>query len=200
MASLLEIKGENFHLRRPSAVKGRFVGEDMVFHIGHGRTAEDQHQFGSILVLVNQKLDGGSEAFRRAGDIRVFVYGKNNPFLFGQLEHILQSRLKGQERGFGLHSGVIAQNALAEIFKILLGVAFNTHKINCIFIVNKLADQRCFANTATAIYYYKFKLVRCIQLIQRCKFTFSADKHGLHPPIAATRIAYSITKYSIAQN
>ena len=32
------------------------------------------------------------------------------------------------------------------------------------------------------------------------QFTLSADKHGLHPPISATRIAYSITKYSIAQN
>ena len=41
-----------------------------------------------ILVLVNQKLDGGSEAFRRTGDIGVFVNGKNNPFLLS-LIHIL---------------------------------------------------------------------------------------------------------------
>ena len=27
----------------------------MIFHIGHGRAAENQHQLGSILVLVNQK-------------------------------------------------------------------------------------------------------------------------------------------------
>ena len=63
MASFIEIKGENFHLRCASAVKGRFVGEDMVFHIGHRRTAEDQHQFGSIFILVDQKLNCRSEAF-----------------------------------------------------------------------------------------------------------------------------------------
>ena len=162
MASLLEIKGENFHLRRPPAVKRRFVGENMVFHIGHRRATEDQHQFRSIFILIDQKLDGGSEAFRRTGDIGVFVNGKNNPFFFGQLEHILQSRLKGQERGFSLHAGVITQNAFAEILEILLGVALNAHKINGVFIFYKLADQRRFANTAAAIDYYKFKLVRCV--------------------------------------
>ena len=47
-------KGENFHLRRPSTVKGRFVGENMVFHIGHGRAAENRHQLGSIFILVDQ--------------------------------------------------------------------------------------------------------------------------------------------------
>ena len=67
--------------------------------------------------------------------------------------------MKGQERGFGIHSGVIAQNALAEIFEVLLGVAFNAHKIDGVFVINKLADQRRFADTATAIYYYKFKIV-----------------------------------------
>lgn len=36
--------------------------------------------------------------------------------------------------------------------------------------------------------------------IQRRKFTLSADKHGLHPPISTTRIISSITKYSIPQN
>ena len=39
------------------------IGEDMIFHIGHRRTAEDQYQFRSVLVLVNQKLNSGSEAF-----------------------------------------------------------------------------------------------------------------------------------------
>ena len=43
MAGLLKVKGENFHLRRPSAVKRRFIGKDMVFHIGHRRAAKNQH-------------------------------------------------------------------------------------------------------------------------------------------------------------
>ena len=183
MASLLKVKGKNFHLCRPPAVKRCFVGEDMVFHIGHGRAAEDQHQLGSILVLVNQKLDGGSEAFRRTGDIGVFVDGKNNPFFFGQLEHILQSRLKGQERGFGIHAGMIAQNTPAEIFEILLGVALDAHKIDGVFISYKATDQRRFTDTAAAVDYNKFKLIRFVQLIQRRKFTLSADKHDWCPPI-----------------
>ena len=70
---------------------------------------------------------------------------------------------------------MVAHNTLAEIFEVLLGVAFDAHKINCIFIVNKLADQRRFADTAATIDYNKFKLVRCVQLIQHRKFTLSAD-------------------------
>ena len=64
----------------------------------------------------------------------------------------------------------------------------------------KATDQRRFADTTATVNDNKFKLIRFVQLIQRRKFTLSADKHGLHPPIAATRIAYSITKYSISQN
>ena len=133
-AGFRKVKGQEFHLRRPPAVKRRFVGEDVVFHIGHGRAAEDQHQLGRVLVLVDQKLDGGSEAFRRAGHIRVFVDGKDDALLFGQLEHVLQSRLKGQERGLGVHARVIAQNAFAEIFEVLLGIALNAHKIDGVLI------------------------------------------------------------------
>ena len=54
------------------------------------------------------------------------------------------------------------RNALAEIFEILLGVALDAHKINGVFIVNKTADQRCFADTTAAIDYNKFKLIRCV--------------------------------------
>ena len=33
-AGFRKVEGQDFHLRSPSAVKRRFVGEDMVFHIG----------------------------------------------------------------------------------------------------------------------------------------------------------------------
>ena len=65
--------------------------------------------------------------------------------------------------------------------------------------INRLISA-VLADTAAAVDHYKFKLIRFVQLIQRRKFTLSADKHELYPPIAATRIAYSITKYSISQN
>ena len=88
-AGLRKVKRQDLHLSRPSAVRRRFVGENLVFHIGHGRAAEDQHQSGGVFMLIDQKLDSGSEAFRWAGDIRVFIDGKDDTFLFRQSEHIL---------------------------------------------------------------------------------------------------------------
>ena len=48
---------------------------------------------------------------------------------------------------------MVAQNTFAEIFKILLGVALNAHKIDGVFIFYKATDQRRFADTAAAIDY-----------------------------------------------
>ena len=61
---------------------------------------------------------------------------------------------------------MITHDALAKIFKILLGVALNAHKIDGVFIVNKPADQRRFANTAATIYYYKLKPVSYTHIVR----------------------------------
>ena len=55
----------------------------MIFHIGHGRATQDQHQFGMILIFVDQQLQSGSEALGSAGHIGVFVDGQDQALLLG---------------------------------------------------------------------------------------------------------------------
>ena len=141
----------------PTIERG-LVRQHPIFHVGHRRSAEDQHQLGGILIFVNQELQGGGKAFGGAGHIGVLVDHKNDPFFFRQFENIFQCRLKGHKRVFCRNAACIFQYAFAEVFKILLGVALHAHKINRLLILDELGQKRSFPDTPTAIQDGKFKL------------------------------------------
>ena len=135
----------------------------MIFHVGHGGTTKDQHQFRCILVLVDQQLQRGRKALGGTRHVGVLVNGQDDTLFFGHLEHILQGSLKGRKRSAYRYAGVALNNSLAEVFEILLGVTFDANEINRLLIADKLVDQSCFAHSATAINNGKLKLIRRIE-------------------------------------
>ena len=158
-AGFRKIKGQQLDLRRSPAIQRRFVSQHMILHIGHGRAAQDQHQFGTILILVNQQLQGGSETLGGPGHIGVFVDGQDQALLLGQPEYHFQGSLKREERHIPIITAGIFHDAFAEVLQVLLGVALDAHEINRGLAVDEMVDQRGFSHTAAAVKNDKFKLV-----------------------------------------
>ena len=176
-ACLKKVKRLDFQLCRPSAIQRRFVGQHMVLHVRHGRTAENEKKFGSVLVFVDQELKRGSQAFGSPGYIRVLVDNQNDPLRLRQRKHIFQRRLKRRKGGIHRDIRVILQDTPGEVIQILLGVALHASKEDAFFVFDKLADQGRLSHPAAAVDYSELKAVRSIQGIQGLQFSFSSDEH-----------------------
>lgn len=150
-AGLLKVEGLQLDLRRPSAVQRRFVGQHMILHVGHGRAAEDQHQLGAILVLVDQQLQRGGQALGCPGNVGILVDGQDDPLVLGEPENRLQRGLEGGKGGFDLNAAGILNDALAEVLQVLLRVALDAHEIDGFLAVDKMVDERSFSHAPAAV-------------------------------------------------
>ena len=161
-AGIRKVKGKDFQLSGSSSIQGSFVGKNVIFHVGHGGTAQNQHQSGSVLISVNQHLERGSQAFVGTGDIRIFINDKDKPFLFRQSEYIFHCGLKRREDSVCRNSYGVFQDTSAEVFQILLQIALHPHKVDCFSAFYELVNKGCFSHTPASINDGEFKFIRSI--------------------------------------
>lgn len=161
-AGLLKVEGLQLDLRRAPAVERRLVGQHMVLHVGHGRAAEDQHQLGAVLVLVDQQLQRGGQALGCPCHVRILVDGQDDPLVLGEAENGLQRGLEGGKGGLGLDAAGILDDALAEVLQILLRIALDAHEIDGAFALNETVDQRSLADAAASVQNDKLELTGII--------------------------------------
>ena len=134
----------------------------MILHVGHGRAAEDQHQPGAVLVLVDQQLQRGGKALGGPGQIRVFIDGQDNPLVLGEVENRLQRGLEGGKGGLGLDAAGVLDDAFAEVLQVLLRIALDAHEIDGFLAVDKMVDERSFPHAPTAVEDYELEFVGII--------------------------------------
>lgn len=161
-ACLLKVEGLQLDLCRASAVERRLIGQHMILHVGHGRAAEDQHQLGTVLVLVDQQLQRGGQTLGSSRHVGVLIDGQDDPLVLGEPENRLQRGLEGGERGLGLNAAGILNDAFAEVLQILLRVALDAHEIDGFFAVDKMVDERSFPHAPTAVEDHELEFVGII--------------------------------------
>ena len=161
-AGLLKVEGLQLDLRRAPAVQRRLVGQHVILHVGHGRAAEDQHQPGAILVLVDQQLQRGGKALGGPGHVRILVDGQDNPLFLGEAENRLQRGLEGGKGGLGLDAAGVLDDALTEVLQVLLRIALDAHEIDGFLAVNKMVDERSFPHAPAAVEDYELEFVGII--------------------------------------
>ena len=161
-AGLLKVEGLQLDLRRAPAVERRLIGQHMVLHVGHGRAAEDQHQLGAVLVLVDQQLQRGGQALGCPCHVRILVDGQDDPLVLREPENGLQCCLEGGKGGLGLDAAGILDDALAEVLQVLLRVALNAHEIDGFFAVDKMVDERSFPHAPAAVEDHELEFVGTI--------------------------------------
>ena len=161
-AGLLKVEGLQFDLRRAPAVQRRLVGQHLILHVGHGRAAEDQHQLGAVLVLVDQQLQRGGQTLGSSRHVGVLIDGQDNPLVLGEAENGLQRGLEGGEGGLGLDAACILDDAFAEVLQVLLRVALDAHEIDGLFAINKMVDERSFPHAPAAVEDHELEFVEII--------------------------------------
>ena len=98
-------------------------------------------------------------------DIRIFVDHQDDALRLRDSKHRFERRLKRWESHAGAVTSLIVHDALRKILQILFRVGFHPGEKDCIFPLDKFANQSRFTNAPATINHCKFKLAGRIKLI-----------------------------------